>query len=92
MSTSSRYSLSQYAVGSIVFEQIDPHSPYRNDQSEPESGPPSLEREIDQLRDMLEQAFTHDRSFTSDVVMQVSMRLDEKINQYMKRERRMKEH
>jgi hypothetical protein len=41
-----------------------------------------LEEEISKLRIQMEQLVHVENSFTSDVVLQLSMQLDEKINEY----------
>jgi hypothetical protein len=42
----------------------------------------TLEEEISKLRIQMEQLVRVENSFTSDVVLQLSMQLDEKINEY----------
>ena len=44
----------------------------------------SLEDEIRMLRSKMEQIFMEEKSFTSDVVIEISSLLDLKINEYMK--------
>ncbi|MGO4530633.1 aspartyl-phosphate phosphatase Spo0E family protein [Paenibacillus sp. 2TAF8] len=44
----------------------------------------SLEDEIRMLRSKMEQIFLEEKSFTSDVVIEISSLLDLKINEYMK--------
>ncbi|MCK6074469.1 aspartyl-phosphate phosphatase Spo0E family protein [Paenibacillus silvae] len=43
-----------------------------------------LEDEIRMLRSKMEQIFMQEKSFTSDVVIEISSLLDLKINEYMK--------
>ncbi|WP_379133158.1 aspartyl-phosphate phosphatase Spo0E family protein [Paenibacillus sp. sgz500958] len=45
---------------------------------------PSLEDEIRVLRGRMEQLFVQEKSFTSDIVVEISSLLDLKINEYMK--------
>lgn len=45
----------------------------------------SLEEEISILRSRMEQLFMQEKSFTSDNVVEISSKLDLKINEYMKR-------
>ncbi|WP_235775306.1 MULTISPECIES: aspartyl-phosphate phosphatase Spo0E family protein [Paenibacillus] len=45
---------------------------------------PSLEEEIFILRSRMEQLFLQEKSFTSDNVVEISSKLDMKINEYMK--------
>jgi len=45
---------------------------------------PSLEEEIFILRSRMEQLFMQEKSFTSDNVVEISSKLDLKINEYMK--------
>ncbi|QKS60379.1 aspartyl-phosphate phosphatase Spo0E family protein [Paenibacillus barcinonensis] len=44
----------------------------------------SLEDEIRMLRSKMEQIFMEEKSFTSDIVIEISSLLDLKINEYMK--------
>ncbi|MEY8744604.1 aspartyl-phosphate phosphatase Spo0E family protein [Bacillales bacterium AN1005] len=44
----------------------------------------SLEDEIHLLRLKMEQIFLEEKSFTSDIVIEISSLLDLKINEYMK--------
>ncbi|KAA8785267.1 hypothetical protein ABIE27_003947 [Paenibacillus sp. 4624] len=44
----------------------------------------SLEDEIRMLRSKMEQIFLEEKSFTSDIVIEISSLLDLKINEYMK--------
>ncbi|WP_181151045.1 aspartyl-phosphate phosphatase Spo0E family protein [Paenibacillus sp. PCH8] len=44
----------------------------------------SLEDEIHMLRRKMEQIFLEEKSFTSDIVIEISILLDLKINEYMK--------
>ncbi len=44
----------------------------------------SLEDEIRMLRSKMEQIFREEKSFTSDIVIEISSLLDLKINEYMK--------
>ena len=44
----------------------------------------SLEDEIHMLRRKMEQIFLEEKSFTSDIVIEISSLLDLKINEYMK--------
>ncbi|NGM82976.1 aspartyl-phosphate phosphatase Spo0E family protein [Paenibacillus sp. 7124] len=48
----------------------------------------SLEEEIRILRNRMEQLFLQEKSFTSDNVVEISSKLDLKINEYMKRRSR----
>lgn len=48
----------------------------------------SLEDEIRLLRTKMEQMFVKEKSFTSDIVIEISTLLDLKINEYMKRKQR----
>ncbi|MFD1773276.1 aspartyl-phosphate phosphatase Spo0E family protein [Paenibacillus rhizophilus] len=50
----------------------------------------SLEEEIRILRNRMEQLFLQEKSFTSDNVVEISSKLDLKINEYMKRRSRKK--
>lgn len=43
-----------------------------------------LEDEIQVLRSRMEQMFTQEKSFTSDIVIEISIMLDRKINEYMR--------
>ncbi|AJS59671.1 aspartyl-phosphate phosphatase Spo0E family protein [Paenibacillus sp. IHBB 10380] len=43
-----------------------------------------LEDEIQVLRSKMEQTFTQEKSFTSDIVIEISIMLDQKINEYMR--------
>lgn len=53
------------------------------------SPPPiqKLEDEIQQLRDEMEQTYLQEASFNAEIVIEISRRLDQKINEYMKRRR-----
>ncbi|MEK8212305.1 MULTISPECIES: aspartyl-phosphate phosphatase Spo0E family protein [unclassified Paenibacillus] len=44
----------------------------------------SLEDEIQALRSRMEQLFMQEKSFTSDIVIEISSLLDLKINEYMR--------
>lgn len=44
----------------------------------------SLEEEIVDLRRSMEQAFMENQSLTAEIVVEISRKLDEKINQYMR--------
>lgn len=44
----------------------------------------TLEDEIRMLRQKMEQIFMEEKSFTSDIVIEISSLLDLKINEYMK--------
>ncbi|MGF7046675.1 hypothetical protein J2T13_001173 [Paenibacillus sp. DS2015] len=44
----------------------------------------ALEAEIQFLRSRMEQLFTQEKSFTSDIVIEISIMLDQKINEYMR--------
>nr|WP_305024733.1 aspartyl-phosphate phosphatase Spo0E family protein [Paenibacillus sp. JX-17] len=44
----------------------------------------SLEDEIRDLRLRMEQLFQQEQSFTSEIVIEISSKLDLKINEYMK--------
>lgn len=53
-----------------------------NRASSPQSA--SLEDEIHQLRSKMEKIFLQEKSFTSDIVIEISSLLDLKINEFMK--------
>lgn len=64
--------------GSLVREQDEAKS-YKTLQ---DSRKAELEERIRQLRDLMEQAAADENSFTSEAVVQISMKLDELINHY----------
>ncbi|MBB3114330.1 hypothetical protein FHS18_006451 [Paenibacillus phyllosphaerae] len=43
-----------------------------------------LEDEINELRQIMEQTYTEQKTFSSEVVIEISQRLDTKINEYMR--------
>lgn len=63
--------------------------PYRTHQSSPmhHSSHGSLEEEINRLRSKMEQAFLENESLTAEIVVEISRLLDDKINEYMKRDK-----
>lgn len=48
----------------------------------------SLEDEIQMLRTRMEEIFLAEKSFTSDIVIEISSLLDLKINEFMKSQRK----
>ncbi|MFS0723303.1 Spo0E family sporulation regulatory protein-aspartic acid phosphatase [Paenibacillus sp. 1P07SE] len=46
-----------------------------------------LEDEIQQLRHKMEQTYLQEASFNTEIVIEISRKLDQKINEYMKRRR-----
>jgi tryptophan synthase beta subunit len=50
--------------------------------------PDALEDEIDRLRALMVELFIKEQSMTADVVIEISRRLDEKINAFMERAKR----
>ena len=48
-----------------------------------------LEDEIRQLRDKMEQTYLQEASFSAEIVIEISRRLDQKINEYMKHRRQL---
>lgn len=46
----------------------------------------SLEEEIIYLRNIMEEVFVEENSFTSETIVQISCMLDIKINEFMKRQ------
>ena len=55
---------------------------YRPRCTQSESKKIALEEEIRELRSQMEHAAVSERSFTSEVVIRISMMMDEKINEY----------
>ena len=61
---------------------------YRATRNPPPASTSSLEDEISNLRQIMEQAANESDSLTSDVVVEISRLLDDKINEYMKQLRK----
>jgi hypothetical protein len=82
-------SLVRLSNHSLVREQSKPiRWSYRNKKNssrrdQPE--PVSLEDEIVRLRTTMEQAFVDNQSLTAEIVVEISRKLDEKINEYMRK-------
>ncbi len=77
------YAAAAYGVGGYVYERRDS---YRSRKAKKKSSPSraSLEDEIQQLRKKMEQTAAEQQSLTSEPVVEISSRLDAKINEYMK--------
>lgn len=74
---------------SLVQEQSKPiRWSYRlkKNSSKPEQPEPvSLEDEIVRLRRTMEQAFLDNQSLTAEIVVEISRKLDDKINEFMRK-------
>ena len=64
--------------GSFIREQTDAYHPRKFLDSKKSM----IEEEISMLRRRLEQVAQAEKSFTSEIVIQLSMKLDEKLNEY----------
>jgi hypothetical protein len=70
---------------SFIREKQSPLT-YKARKNSPESN--SLEEEILQLRKTMENLALQEQSLTSDLVVQISRLLDEKINEYMRKSKK----
>lgn len=76
------YELSPYR-GDISAE-TDDHDKWSINSAKTTPEDISLEEEIHMLRRKMEQIFLQEKSFTSEIVIEISSLLDLKINEYMK--------
>lgn len=80
------YSLRSYQESYI--SEPKENNPWPNQRKNPHPPNLSLEEEIHILRTRMEKTIKNENSLTSEIVIQISRLLDEKINEYMRGNRK----